>query len=525
MGIWTAVFNVVQGSVIAPLVYGRAVSLHPAIVLIVIPAGGALAGILGMFLAVPLVGIIGAVWRNILAAIGEVPPPDPVPEPSRAGEGSADRDPGDGGAARQRDRMTGAATTADQGAVRLGSIGQEWRCQCSLQRSILPTRPAAPARDMAWIPGGTFRMGSVDFYPEERPVHDVTVDGFWMDDHPVTVAEFRRFVKATGHVTLAEQPPDPADYPDADPALLVPGSLVFHPNPRPGRPRRLLELVELGPRRPVAPPRGTGQHARRPRAPSRHSRLLRRRPGLCRVGRQGAPDRGRMGVRRPRRARRRHLRLGRRVRTEGPPDGEHLAGRVPVAEPAARQVRADLTGPVVPAERLRPVRRRRQRLGVDDRFLHAEAPRRGHPRLLRPERAEAEPAGDVAGARATTWAGPASRSRGWSSRAARTCAPRTTATATDLRPARRRPSRPRWATLAFAASSGPCRACQAIPSYGAGADSGSGEPEASAAAGLPRRPRAVTAGGSRQVRTVLVVGEGQGLAEGCFATPTRVART
>ena len=78
MGIWTAVLNVVQGSVIAPLVYGRAVSLHPAMVLIVIPAGGELAGILGMFLAVPLVGIIGAVWRNILAAIGEVPPVGPV---------------------------------------------------------------------------------------------------------------------------------------------------------------------------------------------------------------------------------------------------------------------------------------------------------------------------------------------------------------------------------------------------------------------------------------------------------------
>jgi sulfatase modifying factor 1 len=85
-----------------------------------------------------------------------------------------------------------------------------------------------PARDMAWIPGGTFRMGSVDFYPEEQPVHAVSVDGFWMDDHPVTVAEFRRFVNETGHVTLAEQPPDPADYPDADADLLVPGSLVFH---------------------------------------------------------------------------------------------------------------------------------------------------------------------------------------------------------------------------------------------------------------------------------------------------------
>jgi formylglycine-generating enzyme len=86
----------------------------------------------------------------------------------------------------------------------------------------------APAKDMSWIPGGEFLMGSNDFYPEERPVHAVEVDGLWMDEHPVTVAEFRRFVKATGYVTWAEQAPDPADYPDADPELLVPGSLVFH---------------------------------------------------------------------------------------------------------------------------------------------------------------------------------------------------------------------------------------------------------------------------------------------------------
>ena len=85
-----------------------------------------------------------------------------------------------------------------------------------------------PARDMVWIPGGTFAMGSDDWYPEERPVHPVSVDGFWMDHHPVTVAEFRRFVKATGYVTLAERPPDASLYPGADPALLVPGSLVFH---------------------------------------------------------------------------------------------------------------------------------------------------------------------------------------------------------------------------------------------------------------------------------------------------------
>ena len=84
-----------------------------------------------------------------------------------------------------------------------------------------------------WIPGGDFDMGSNDFYPEERPVHQVAVDGFWMDAHPVTVSEFRRFVKDTGHVTWAERAPDPADYPDGDPELMVPGSLVFHMTPGP----------------------------------------------------------------------------------------------------------------------------------------------------------------------------------------------------------------------------------------------------------------------------------------------------
>lgn len=70
-------------------------------------------------------------------------------------------------------------------------------------------------------------MGSDDFYPEERPVHRVSVDGFWMDEHPVTAAQSRRFVRESGYVTLAERPLDLAAYPDALPELLVPGSLVF----------------------------------------------------------------------------------------------------------------------------------------------------------------------------------------------------------------------------------------------------------------------------------------------------------
>src|SRR5436189_4877099 len=83
--------------------------------------------------------------------------------------------------------------------------------------------------DVAWIPGGTFRMGSDRHYPEEAPVHWVTVDGFWMDRTPVTNRQFRTFVNATGYVTFAEIPPDPKDYPGALPHMLEPGSLVFTP--------------------------------------------------------------------------------------------------------------------------------------------------------------------------------------------------------------------------------------------------------------------------------------------------------
>jgi formylglycine-generating enzyme required for sulfatase activity len=80
---------------------------------------------------------------------------------------------------------------------------------------------------MVWIPGGTFRMGSDEHYPEERPAHRVTVDGFWMDRFPVTNDRFARFVTATGHRTFAEIPPDPAQYPGALPEMLYAGSLVF----------------------------------------------------------------------------------------------------------------------------------------------------------------------------------------------------------------------------------------------------------------------------------------------------------
>jgi sulfatase modifying factor 1 len=89
---------------------------------------------------------------------------------------------------------------------------------------------AAVVEGMSRLPGGSFLMGSEDFYPEEGPVRRVELEGFWIDIHPVTVTEFRRFVKATGYVTVAERPLDPAEYPDAAAEALVPGSLVFRPS-------------------------------------------------------------------------------------------------------------------------------------------------------------------------------------------------------------------------------------------------------------------------------------------------------
>jgi sulfatase modifying factor 1 len=85
----------------------------------------------------------------------------------------------------------------------------------------------ASADGMAWIPPGSFRMGSDAHYPEEAPVHSVFVDGLWIDRFQATNREFARFVDDTGYVTVAERPLDPTDFPGAPPENLVPGSLVF----------------------------------------------------------------------------------------------------------------------------------------------------------------------------------------------------------------------------------------------------------------------------------------------------------
>jgi len=82
---------------------------------------------------------------------------------------------------------------------------------------------------MVHVPGGEFLMGSDRHYPEEKPVHRVRVDGFWMDATPVTNRQFARFVNETGYLTFAEIAPDPADYPGILPHMLKAGSMVFTP--------------------------------------------------------------------------------------------------------------------------------------------------------------------------------------------------------------------------------------------------------------------------------------------------------
>jgi formylglycine-generating enzyme len=93
---------------------------------------------------------------------------------------------------------------------------------------------------MVFIPGGTFRMGSDKHYPEEAPVHRVAVDAFWLDRTPVTNRQFKEFVRATGHLTVAEISPDPKNYAGALLHMLYAGSLVFT------RPRHQVDLKNWG---------------------------------------------------------------------------------------------------------------------------------------------------------------------------------------------------------------------------------------------------------------------------------------
>lgn len=92
---------------------------------------------------------------------------------------------------------------------------------------------SAPLTELVELTGGVFCMGSDRFYPEERPAHERRVGAFAIERHPVTNAQYAAFVSDTGYVTVAESDIDPVDFPGSDPAMLVPGALVFTPTAGP----------------------------------------------------------------------------------------------------------------------------------------------------------------------------------------------------------------------------------------------------------------------------------------------------
>lgn len=184
---------------------------------------------------------------------------------------------------------------------------------------------------MRLIPGGTLLMGSDVHYPEVAPQHRTRIDGFRMDAATVTNAQFATFAAATGYVTVAERPLDPAQYPGAPPENLQPGALVFHMTEGPVDTRDI-------------------------------SNWCRWTPGACWRSPEG-------------------------------PDSD-LAGRAdhPVvqvayedAEAFARWTGKDLPGPLLPRESLRPLRSLRQRLGMDEGLVGREARHRSRQAMLRPQ--------------------------------------------------------------------------------------------------------------------------------------------
>lgn len=113
----------------------------------------------------------------------------------------------------------------------------------SMTISLPAAAPSVAPQGMVWIPGGEFVMGSDNSYSknDEKPLHKVKVDGFWMDATHVTNKQFKAFVDATGYVTMAEKAPTleeimaqvPPGTPPPSADLLIAASLVFKASDKP----------------------------------------------------------------------------------------------------------------------------------------------------------------------------------------------------------------------------------------------------------------------------------------------------
>jgi len=115
-------------------------------------------------------------------------------------------------------------------------------------------------KGMVWIPKGSFWMGSNDGKPNERPAHSVSLDGFWIDSHPVTNQQFAQFVQETGYVTFSERELDPKDFPGVPKDKLVSGSAVFKQPKKPVSMNNYLNWWEYVPGASWKHPEGAGSN-------------------------------------------------------------------------------------------------------------------------------------------------------------------------------------------------------------------------------------------------------------------------